>query len=49
MAKEANISQEELKRFLSKEDNPNFMTLTSILKAVGLTIDFKPSVSVNQD
>ena len=48
-AKEANISREELKRIVSKEESPNLMTLTSLLKAVGLTIDFKPSVSVNQD
>jgi probable addiction module antidote protein len=49
VAKEANISKEELKRFLKEEESPNLMTLTSILKAVGLTIDFKPSASVNQD
>jgi len=48
-AKEANISREELKRIVSKKESPNLMTLTSLLKAVGLTIDFKPSVSVNKD
>jgi DNA-binding phage protein len=49
VAKEANISKEELKHILREKESPNLMTLTSILKAVGLTIDFKPSVSVNQD
>lgn len=48
-AKEANISREELKRLVSQEESPNLMTLISLLKAVGLTIDFKPSASVNQD
>lgn len=43
------VAKEELKRLLREEESPNLMTLTSILKAVGLTIDFKPTISANQD
>ena len=39
VAKKANISKEELKRFLREKESPNLIMLTSILKAVGLTID----------
>ena len=49
VAKETNISREELKRLVSKKESPNLMTLTYLLEAIGLTIDFKPSASVNQD
>lgn len=44
VANEANISRQHLYRILSEEGNPTLETLTSILSAVGITIDFKPLV-----
>lgn len=45
VANEAQISRQHLYRMLSEEGNPTLETLTSVLKAVGMTIDFKPLVS----
>ena len=42
VANESNISRQHLYRMLSGEGNPTLDTLTSVLQAVGLTIDFKP-------
>lgn len=42
IANESNISRQHLYRILSGEGNPTLDTLTSVLQAVGLTIDFKP-------
>ena len=44
VANEAQISRQHLYRMLSKEGNPTLETLTSVLQAVGMTIDFKPVV-----
>jgi probable addiction module antidote protein len=44
MANEAKISRQHLYRMLSEEGNPTLETLTSVLQAVGMTIDFKPLV-----
>ncbi len=44
VANEANISRQHLYRMLSEEGNPTLETLTSVLQAVGMTIDFKPVV-----
>lgn len=43
VASESNISRQHLYRILSGEGNPTLDTLTSVLQAVGLTIDFKPA------
>ena len=42
VASESEISRQHLDQILSDEDNPTLETLTSVLQAVGLTIDFKP-------
>lgn len=42
VADESNISRQHLYRILSGDGNPTLDTLTSVLQAVGLTIDFKP-------
>ena len=42
VANESNISRQHLYRILSGDGNPTLDTLTSVLQAVGLTIDFKP-------
>ena len=42
ISKEASISCQHLYRILSEEGNPTLETLTSLLQAVGMTIDFKP-------
>ena len=42
VAKEASSSRQHLYRILSEEGNPTLETLTSVLQAVGMTIDFKP-------
>jgi probable addiction module antidote protein len=42
IANESKISRQHLYRILSGDGNPTLDTLTSILQAVGLTIDFKP-------
>jgi DNA-binding phage protein len=47
VANESKISRQHLYRIISGDGNPTFDTLTSILQAVGLTIDFKP-VSVEE-
>ncbi len=44
VANEAQISRQHLYRMLSEEGNPTLETLTSVLQAVGMTIDFKPSI-----
>lgn len=44
VASEANISRQHLYRMLSEEGNPTLETLTSVLQAVGITIDFKPLI-----
>ena len=44
VADEAKISRQHLYRMLSEEGNPTLETLTSVLQAVGMTIDFKPAV-----
>ena len=44
VANETQISRQHLYRMLSEEGNPTLETLTSVLKAVGMTIDFKPLV-----
>ncbi|MEM7593841.1 MAG: helix-turn-helix domain-containing protein [Cyanobacteria bacterium P01_A01_bin.83] len=40
---ESNISRQYLYKILSGNRNPTLETLTSVLQAVGLTIDFKPA------
>ena len=45
VANEANISLQHLSQILSEEGNPTLETLTSVLNAVGITIDFKPLVN----
>jgi len=47
VANDSNISRQHLYRILSGNGNPTLETLTSVLQAVGLTIDFKP-VSVKE-
>ena len=42
IASESNVSRQHLYRMLSGNGNPTLDTLTSVLQAVGLTIDFKP-------
>ena len=37
------VSRQHLHRLLSGKGNPTIETLASVLQAVGLTIDFKPS------
>ena len=44
VANEAQISRQHLYRMLSEEGNPTLETLTSVLQAVGMTIDFQPLV-----
>ena len=44
IANKSNISRQHLYRILSGDDNPTLETLTSVLQAVGLTIDFKPAL-----
>lgn len=43
VANESNVSRQHLYRMLSGNGNPTLDTLTSVLQAVGLTIDFKPA------
>lgn len=43
VASESNISRQHLYRILSGDGNPTLETLTSVLQAVGITIDFKPT------
>jgi len=47
IANESKISRQHLYRILSGDGNPTLDTLTSILQALGLTIDFKP-VSIEE-
>ena len=47
VANKSNISRQHLYRILSGDGNPTLETLTSVLQAVGLTIDFKP-VSIKE-
>ena len=49
IASESNISRQHLYRLLSGDGNPTLETLTSVLQAVGLTIDFKPSLKESKD
>lgn len=42
---EAKISRQHLYRMLSEAGNKTLETLTSVLQAVGMTIDFKPLIS----
>lgn len=42
IANESNISRQHLQRLLGGNGNPTLDTLTSVLQAVGLSIDFKP-------
>ena len=42
VAKEAGVQRETLYRSLSNQGNPTFDTLSSILSAVGVRIDFSP-------
>lgn len=44
IASDSNISRQHLYRILSGDGNPTLETLTSVLQAVGLTIDFKPAL-----
>ena len=44
VVKNANISPQKLSQILSEEENPTLETLTSVLHAVGITIDFVPLV-----
>ena len=46
VASHADISRQHLHRLLSGNGNPTLETLASVLHAVGLTIDFKPSSKV---
>ena len=43
IANESNISRQHLYRILSGDGNPTLETLTSVLQAVGLSIDFQPA------
>ena len=43
VAGKAHISRQHLHRLLSGKGNPTIETLASVLRAVGLTIDFKPT------
>ena len=43
IASKADISRQHLHRLLSGQGNPTIETLASVLDAVGLTIDFKPT------
>lgn len=43
VASKADISRQHLHRLLSGKGNPTIETLASVLHAVGLTIDFKPT------
>ena len=43
IASESNVSRQHLYRMLNGNGNPTLDTLTSVLQAVGLTIDFKPA------
>ena len=42
---EAKISHQHLSQMLNEEKNTTLETLTSVLSAVGMTIDFKPLVN----
>jgi probable addiction module antidote protein len=44
VTQESNISRQHLYRILSGSGNPTLETLTLVLQAVGLTIDFKPAL-----
>ena len=44
VANKSKISRQHLYRLLSGEGNPTLETLTSVLQAVGLTLDFKPAL-----
>ncbi len=44
VVKNANISPQKLSQIFSEEENPTLETLTSVLHAVGITIDFVPLV-----
>ena len=43
VASESDLSRQHLHHLLSGKGNPTIETLASVLQAVGLTIDFKPS------
>jgi probable addiction module antidote protein len=43
VASKADVSRQHLHRLLSGKGNPTIETLASVLNAVGLTIDFKPT------
>ena len=42
VATEADVSRQHLHRLLSGQGNPTLQTTVSILKAVGITLDFRP-------
>jgi probable addiction module antidote protein len=46
VAEEADITRQHLYRLLSGSGNPTLETMVAVLKAVGLSIDFKPAVEV---
>jgi transcriptional regulator with XRE-family HTH domain len=46
VAREAGVQRETLYRSLSSQGNPTFDTLSSILAAIGVKIDFSPLGSV---
>ncbi|MGF1603913.1 MAG: DNA-binding protein [Thermosynechococcaceae cyanobacterium] len=46
VAEEADITRQHLYRLLSGNGNPTLETMASVLKAVGLSIDFKPVIEV---
>lgn len=44
VANEADITRQHLYRLLSGNGNPTLETMAAVLKAVGLSIDFKPAL-----
>jgi len=46
VAEEARISRESLYRSLSKEGNPRFSTLDSVLNALGMTLTVQPKQGI---
>lgn len=44
VAQDADITRQHLYRLLSGDGNPTLGTIVAVLKAVGLSIDFKPLV-----
>jgi probable addiction module antidote protein len=44
LAKTTGLGRESLYKSLSAEGNPEFKTIVTILKALGLTVDFTPMV-----